>query len=176
MIIRRLALFFAMLLGLATTQLPEYMQQYRQRLGGAIDEIAAIVARFEAEASDLGLTRAEAIARLETNSDPLAEARGRDMEALVGRLARLRHVAASLERSGAAGQWFAFLTTFDPAIAAGAYEAYQPAVPVTADGFLAGLIGFVIGGALVHVVGLPIRYRHKFLRHGKVAKRAGHAG
>ena len=31
-------------------------------------------------------------------------------------------------------------------IAARAYEAYQPAVPTTPDGFISGLIGFVIGG------------------------------
>jgi non-ribosomal peptide synthetase component F len=176
MIVRRLVLFFAVLCGLATTQLPEFVQQYRQRLGGAVDEIAAIVAHFDAEAQDLGMTQAEAIGRLETNPDRLVEARGRDMEHLIARLAKLRRALAALESSDATVKWGTFLTTFDPAIAARAYEAYQPAVPTTLDGALAGLVGFVFGGALAHLVSLPVRHGSKLFRRRHLAKRADSLG
>jgi hypothetical protein len=161
MIIGRLALFFAILFGVATAQLPEYVQQYRQRLGGAIDELSAIVARFDAEASAQGLSESAGISRLEANSDPLAKARGKDVEDMVIRLARLKRAAAALEGSDALVKWPRFLATFDPHIAERAYASYQPAVPTTTEGFIAGLIGFVLGGSLIHVLGLPIRYRRK---------------
>ena len=45
MILRRLAFAVSLLLGALASQLPEFAQQYRQRLGGAIDELQRIVAQ-----------------------------------------------------------------------------------------------------------------------------------
>ncbi len=169
MIIRRLALFFAMLSGLVTTQVPEYWQQYRQRLEGAIDELSAIVTRFDADSAAQGLTQAAGIAHLKESPDPLARARGEAMQHIVRRLGRLRRADAAFNERNVPAKWWTLATTFDPAIAARAYETYQPAVPTTMEGFIAGLIGFFIGGGLVHLLGLPIRYRHKIFKRRKPA-------
>ena len=48
-----------------------------------------------------------------------------------------------------------------PAKAERAYAAYQPAVPTTSDGFVSGLIGFVLGWILTHVISLPVRHHKK---------------
>lgn len=174
MIIGRIAFFFAIVFGIATTQLPEFVQQYRQRLGGAIDEISAIIARFDNEAHDNGLTENAAIAKLENNPDPLVKARGVDMERLIKRFNKLETVQTALESSNTLQKWTTFVTSFDSSIATRAYETYQPAVPTTSDGFVAGVIGFIVGGGLVHLLGLPIRHRHKlFRRRGKHTGAAG---
>jgi len=76
MIFRRFAFFFAMFSGLLTTQMPEYWQQYRQRLEGAIDELSAIVMQFEKDSAAQGMTVRKGIAHLEENSDALARSRG----------------------------------------------------------------------------------------------------
>ncbi len=170
MIIRRIALFFAMLSGLMTTQMPEYWQQYRQRLEGAIDELTAIVAQFDADSAAQGLSQAEGIAHLKESSDPLARLRGIDMQHLVGRLSRLKKADAAFNDKNLPQKWWTLATNFDPAIAARAYEIYQPAVPTTWEGFIAGIIGFFIGGALIHLLGLPIRYRHKILKRFSPAR------
>lgn len=162
MIIRRIALFFATFSALLTTQMPEYWQQYRQRLEGAIDELAAIVQQFDKEASEQGLSEAAAIVRLEANADILARERGIDMQQAVNRLKKLREADSAFNDKNLPEKWWTLVRTFDPAIAARAYETYQPAVPTTSDGFIAGVIGFFVGGALIHLFGLPIRYRHKF--------------
>ena len=86
MIISRFALFFAFVFGLVSTQAPEFWQQYKQRLGGAIDELAAIVAQFDTDAAAQHLTQAQAIARLESDPDPLAQGRGVEIEHLIDRL------------------------------------------------------------------------------------------
>jgi hypothetical protein len=164
MIIRRIALFFAMLSGIMTTQMPEYWQQYRQRLEGAIDELNAIVAQFDKDSAAQGLTQAAGIAHLKASADPLAKSRGADMQHLVGRLGRLKQADAAFNDKNLPEKWWVLATTFDPSIAARAYAAYQPAVPTTGEGFVAGLVGFVVGGALIHLLGLPIRYRHKILK------------
>ncbi|MGP8232224.1 MAG: DUF2937 family protein [Methylovirgula sp.] len=164
MIIGRFALFFAFVFGLVSTQAPEFWQQYKQRLGGAIDELAAIVTQFDADATAHQLTQAQAIARLESDPDPLAQGRGVEMQHLIDRLAKLRHAASAFDAPNVAAKWVALAETFDPQIAARAYEAYEPAIPTTPDGFISGLIGFVIGGGLVHLIGLPIRHRKTLFR------------
>jgi hypothetical protein len=164
MIIRRLALFFAMLFGVATTQFPEFVQQYRQRLGGAIDEITAIVTKFDEESAAKGLSESAAISRLEANVDPLAQERGADMAELIARLAKLKEAAGAFDNPNVFVKWETLATTFDRRIATRAYEAFQPAVPTTQDGFIAGIIGFIIGGGLTHLFALPIKHGHKLFR------------
>jgi hypothetical protein len=161
MIIGRIALFFALLFGIATTQMPEFWQQYRQRLGGAIDELTAIVAQFDTQATAQSLTEPAAIARLEQSSDPLVQGRGDEMQRIIARLAKLHRAAAAFNDPNIAGRWTVLFETFDPYIAKRTYEAFQPAVPTTPEGFIAGIIGFIVGGGLVHLIGLPIRHRHK---------------
>jgi hypothetical protein len=164
MIIRRIALFFAILFGVATTQLPEFMQQYRQRLGGAIDEIAAIVSKFDEESAAKGLTESNAISRLEANVDPLAQERGAAMAELVARYTKLKEAAGAFDNPNTFVKWKTLVTTFDRRIASRAYEAYQPAVPTTQSGLVAGIIGFIIGGGLTHLFALPIKHGHKLFR------------
>ena len=47
MMTRRLALAIALIAGLIGSQAPEFAQQYRQRLGGALDELKHALAEFE---------------------------------------------------------------------------------------------------------------------------------
>lgn len=172
MIISRIALFIAFISGLLTTQMPEYWQQYRQRLEGAIDELQTIVIRFDNDSAAQGLSEAEGIAHLEHSSDELTQKRGKDMELVVARLGRLRTAHEAFNDKNLAEKWWTLATHFDPGIATRAYETYQPAVPTTSEGFIAGIVGFFVGGGLVHLLGLPIRYRHKFLKrpHQKSTK------
>ena len=65
----------ALIAGLIGSQGPEFAHQYRQRIGGALDELRRIVAEFDAEAASEGLTPSEGVRRLEADSDPLARRR-----------------------------------------------------------------------------------------------------
>ena len=70
MILRYFALAVALAAGLVTSQLPEFSQQYRQRLGGAIDELSRILADFDAavQAREAILARVEALPNPEVRS------------------------------------------------------------------------------------------------------------
>jgi hypothetical protein len=61
MFARRLALAIAVLAGLIGSQGPEFAQQYRQRLGGALEELNRIVSEFDAEVRGQNMTRAEGL-------------------------------------------------------------------------------------------------------------------
>ena len=91
MLARRLALAIAVLAGLIGSQAPEFAQQYRQRLGGALEELNRIVSEFDTEIQRQNLSRAEALKRLEDNSDPLARERGEDMDKAIERAERLNN-------------------------------------------------------------------------------------
>jgi hypothetical protein len=69
---RRLAVAVALIAGVIGSQGPEFAEQYRQRMGGALDELRRIVAQFNAAAARQGLTTPQAVGRLEQNTEPLA--------------------------------------------------------------------------------------------------------
>jgi hypothetical protein len=161
MLFRRFALAVALLAAALASQCPEFVQQYTQRLGGAIDELRAIVARFDQEASTRSLSRADAIARLESNPDPLAEDRGRDMEATVARLDRLERQRDGFAAAGPLSRYAVFLENFDRQTAAGTYADFSPAIPATLGGLVAAIVGFVLGLLGLHGAALPFRRRHR---------------
>ena len=90
MLIRTISLAFAVLGGLVGAQLPEVMQQYQQRLGGAADEVEAIVDRFDRDAAANNMNRAKALDQLRVSEDDLVRRRGIDMELNIERAAQLK--------------------------------------------------------------------------------------
>ena len=157
MLFRRFAVAIALLVAALASQAPEFVQQYSQRLGGAIDELTAIVARFDQEAATQGLSRPQGIARLEGNADPLAQGRGRDMEATASRLASLERQREAFAVAGPLSRYTVFAEDFDPQVARGTYATFAPAVPVTVPGLTAAVIGFALGWAGIHVLAWPAR-------------------
>lgn len=87
---RVLMLIVMVLSGTATSQLPEFAQQYRQRLGGAIDALEEVLADFRRDASQYGLSISEAISRQKSSEDPFIRARGDSMANADQRLANLK--------------------------------------------------------------------------------------
>ena len=157
MFFRRLALAIGLLFGLVGAQLPELAQQYRQRVGGALDELNRIMAQFDAEAAAQSLTRAQGIERLKENSDILAHERGVDIENDIARAARLERQLDALKNGGPLERLAVFAEDFDAPTVRRALQDFEPAVPVTAEAFVVGAISVVIGWAATHLAAWPIR-------------------
>lgn len=140
------------LLGAATaSQGPEFAQQYRQRLGGAIDELTRIVERFDADARANGESRETAIARLRQNPDDLAGRQGVAMQGNADRLARLAGHRAAMEAAGPFARVALMARDGDEDVMREAYRDFEPALPVTEEGLVCGALGFaaVWGGVLL---------------------------
>jgi hypothetical protein len=172
MLTRRLALAIGILCGLIGAQWPEFSQQYRQRLGGALDELSRIVAAFDAEAASRSLTPAEAVARLRDNADPLARERGADIEYDIARQARLERQVAALREAGPLERLIVMAGDLDTATASRTLRDFEPAVPVTAESLVVGALALVWGWGATHLCAWPIRRR---LRARRAAGRAGAA-
>jgi hypothetical protein len=166
MIARRLALFFAMIFGVSMTQVPEFVEQYKQRLGGAIDELAVVVARFDSDSKAQGLSEKGGIDRLNANPDVFVRQRGKQMAEVSARLDRLRETQEALNREGPVGRITTIVTHYDPGMARRAFDAFQPAVPVSAESFVLGVLGFIFGGGFVHIAVHPLgRGKRRPRRH-----------
>jgi hypothetical protein len=166
---------FCVILGLATAgalcQAPEFLQQYRQRLDGAIGILHQQADAFDANARALSLTRAQALDRLKTNPDAVAASEGIQRQAAFDRLDTLARDRAALEQPDAIDRFAALIRHLDAPIARSTLNDFVPAVPFDAQGLtfagLGFLIGLAVGGGLVGGAGLlarstgRIRYRSK---------------
>jgi len=155
-------------LGLVLSQLPEYAQQYTQRLGGAVDELRIITAEFDAAATAAGMTRETALGRYAAASDDFLQGRGVSMQRT---FARYEELSATLERIRGADavQRLTLLPQYmDTEIGARALENFQPAVPVTVEGLAYGgggfLLGYLVTSGLVRFLMLPFRRRERVVR------------
>ncbi len=166
MLINRLSLVMGLFFGLAGAQLPEYAQQYRQRLGGAIDELNRIIAQFQRDSASQGLTVDAAITRLSHNADPLAQQRATDMAETIARTKRLERQSQGFVANSAFTRLVVMVRDFDPDIARRAYTSFEPALPVTTEGFVAGAGGLALGSIFVHLMAWPFRRRGPYRKPG----------
>lgn len=141
---RVLGLALGLLGGAIAAQGPEFAQQYAQRLGGALDELRRQVASLDADAAATGNTRDGAVDRLRGNADALVARRG---EAARSDLERLKTLSAQQQALASArsplGRLAAMIRDPDMPLLRATYRDYRPAIPTTADGAIAGLLGFL---------------------------------
>lgn len=147
--------------GMAVSQVPAFLAQYLQRLGGHLDEARLAVHSATALPGTLGAPSPDAlgvlIARLQDRADHLAQA----------------HDAITQ-----AGPWmrpFVFLAHADWAIAERTLAQFQPALPLDSGGVTALALGLVLGLVLFDLLKLPFvllaarsgsRRRRLFDTHG----------
>jgi hypothetical protein len=161
MLARRLALAIALLAGLIGSQGPEFAQQYRQRLGGALEELNRIVSEFDAEVRRQNLTPAEALKRLEDNSDPLARERGEAMGKAVARAERLNEQIQAMNSAGPLMRLYVVATRFDPEIARSALDNYEPAEPLSIAALTTGGFAAFCGWVTTRLIAWPFSRRSR---------------
>ena len=157
MILRRLALFIGLSFAFLTSQLPEYAQQYRQRLGGALDELNRILVEFDSDAARLNMNREQGVARLGANADEFARQRADRVREDSARAARLQRQLPAFETAGPLARLQVLASEFDPTIAARAWSAYEPAIPATGEGATLAGAGFLTGWGLLRLLSLQRR-------------------
>jgi hypothetical protein len=163
-ITRRLALAIGLLFAVIGAQWPEFAQQYRQRLGGALDELNRMIAEFDSQAQSQSLTREQGLERLELNDDPLARQRADAVNEEIDRAGRLARQKEAFADAGAVNRLVTLVENFDAATMAQAWRDFEPALPVTGEAFIIGGAALVVGWSLTHVVAWPIRRR---MRQGR---------
>lgn len=147
----------ALALGVGASQFPELSQQYRQRLGGAVDALQVVVADFDASARDAGLSRIEALAAYQGST--FLEQRGVDIQKTIVRYETLVDDLAALENASAFERLRNFKSLTDSDILRRTWQAFVPAVPISAEGGI-----FTLGGGFLGYIGVSGLFSMVFWR------------
>lgn len=145
---RLIAVLFGLAAGAAGSQAPGFTLQYMQNLAGRVDELGAVVARYDAVAAEAGLSRKGYVADLRasgrTSTDKTADA----VEASYARYEKLAAHLAALKAAGDYARPLVLARDFEPDIARSTYAEYRPAIPASLDGaaYAGGAFAVVWGG------------------------------
>jgi hypothetical protein len=159
LLIPRLSFAVGLATAIIASQLPEFAQQYRQGLIGAVGELSREVAKFDSDAKAIGLSEAEAIAHLRQSPDTLAQQQGEARQDEISRLHMLQGQLDDFVKAGPVSRILVLAGDIDPTIAARAYANFEPAVPTTTEGIISAIVGFFLGGGLLRVCAIPFRRR-----------------
>lgn len=165
MIMRTLALVLAIAGGIAASQVPEFAQQYRQRLGGAVDELARVLDNFDHDAATSGTDRAGGLALMATNTEPLVRAQAVSMANAIIRYDRLLKQQAVFRDSLPFARLTVFFQDFDRPLVESTLRDYEPAVPTTSEGFVFAAVGFLAIYGLLGILGLLFGSRRRRRHH-----------
>jgi hypothetical protein len=144
------------------SQMPEFMQQYLQRLEGHLDEARLQVDRFKEAASQSGMTLDQLISGAGRNPDPAMARLGGVVRSAVARVDELGAADSALLHASSWSRPFVFARHIDWAIARATWAIYRPAVPTTAEGLAYAGLGVVIVLAVYH-----LGFRAPIARHLK---------
>lgn len=156
MIARLLSGLGALAGGALSSQLPEFTQQYLQRLGGQLDQLRRLTENLRSDAAAEGLTL-RGYVELFVNSDTSAHRRaGQRMLELVQDYEAIRSAHDALIAATPLLRPTVLLRHVDPELAQATFDAYNPALPLTTSGAIYALIGGLVlwlcvaaGGGLI---------------------------
>lgn len=143
--------------GTIFSQAPEFAQQYRQRIGGALDELRVIVEDFNAQAAQHHLDRQQALNTYAQSSDNFLRDRGVSMQSTITRYETLLAQQLKLGTAAPVTKPFVLLRNADDVVFANTWRDFVPGVPVSFAGFVWGAIGFIGGWVVAAVLGLGVR-------------------
>lgn len=157
MIARILTAALILTSGATLSQIPEFAQQYRQRIGGAVDELNSFVQRFDEDARSQNLTREQALAKHLAATDDLFRQRGLSMQETIRRRDRLAAQQQTMQVDSAFVRIISLATSADRPLAKRTLEIYEPALPITAEGGVMALFGGLLGWLVARLLGAPKR-------------------
>ena len=135
--------------GSAASQFPSYYGQYLQSLGGRLDQAREQAARLESLAADLGMTAEAYATRLSASNDPAVTKAGVLAQSLLDDRARLEDAFRALSQAEIWERPLVMALQGQPEVARATLERFQPALPLTPEGFAYAALGLLLGLSLV---------------------------
>lgn len=143
------------------SQFPEFSQQYLQRLAGQVDALTLVVAEFDATAAANGLTRDAALQ--EVKGSAFLDDRRDDLTRAFARQSRLADNLTALRAATPLQRLTMPQRLAGPETLQATWADFRPAVPVTLDGGICALAGYLGGwlttAGLLALLAAPFRRR-----------------
>lgn len=148
----------------AMSQAPEFTQQYRQALGGAVAELQVVAEDFDQASERAGLNRDQALGQYRDTDNSFLGERGEQIEGTLNRYERLKGQADAIETAGPFERIWLVIQEPDMRVVEGARERFEPAVPLTIAGGVMALLGGFIGWLFGRGTGATMKTTGKMLR------------
>ena len=155
------------------SQLPEFIQQYLQRLGGHLDEARRQLEQFQAVAAKSGLTFHQLVANSLASTEPTVARLGGVMRDTADRVDALAAADAAIRHASMLTRPLVFLRHIDLPIAHATWTIFRPAVPTTIEGVVYAACGVLLALAFYHGgVKYPVRrlWRRRLERRARGAR------
>jgi hypothetical protein len=140
----------ALAIGVPISQLPEFTQQYFQRLGGAVDELRIIVNDFDTDAARSNLDRSSALRMMAEDPKQFFRDQATRTNNKIARLSRLQDQQVALGQGGLFNRLSAFARCYDSPLAQRTWENYRGALSL--DGVLLGGFASVVSFLVMIIV------------------------
>lgn len=141
-----------------SSQLPEFIQQYLQRLGGSLDEARRQLAQFQEIASKSGLTLSQLIAKSRDAGEATVVRFGQLIQDTEARVNTLAAAESAIRDASIFSRPFVFVRHADFEIARATLGIFKPAMPTTVEGLMYAVLGMLVIMAVYHgAVKYPVR-------------------
>jgi uncharacterized protein (DUF1778 family) len=149
---------FSVIGAVAFSQVPEFIQQYIQRLGGHVDEAQYQVELIRKAAASSGHTLSTFIELFIPHTDPSVVQQGQLIQRTIERARELAEALQAIKDASILTRPFVFLAEIKYPIAKATLEDFQPAVPLTLESLIYAFIGlFLVLAFYQFLLKLPIR-------------------
>lgn len=173
---RVLVLLIVASCGVLFSQAPEFAQQYRQRLAGAIDELTIIIQAFDEQANHAGLDRQAALNVYTMSQESFLRQQGDAMRRSFARYQVLSDQLDDLSAASPILRPLMILREGDQGIVTNVWRDFVPALPVSIAGIVWAGFGMVVGTVVATVfgalVGLAARF-NRFSGRRRIPSRPG---
>lgn len=129
------------------SQIPAFMQQYTQRLGGHVAELNRLFDHLQVVAGQSNKTINQYIHKFLSSSDPDFVHQGEFMQNLEMRLQQLNQSLYQLTHSSLWDRPFVFIKDLHYDIAQSTFASFQPSLNITVEGLCYTGIGMIAGYA-----------------------------
>lgn len=133
-------------------QIPLFISQYVQRLGGHVDELNRLINNIKILADQSNKTLEQYIDKFRASSDPDFSGQGEFMLKLVKRWESLNQALQDLIQSDSWNRLFMFLKGLQGDIASSTWHSFQFGIQLTPEGFVYMAIGAIFGFLLYQLI------------------------
>jgi len=139
-------------------QIPAFLVQYQQRLGGHVDELSLLIKKYKSAAVDNGRTVEEYIG-LHLQSDVKEfVSTGKIMSGNIERFTDLSSALKSLSESKGLIKLFSFIKNFDSDIFKAALKNFVPGISFSFDTLLYGALGIIFFMTIYFIIKKTLQF------------------
>lgn len=134
------------------SQIPQFMQQYTQRLAGHVEALHKLITQLTQIASLSQKNLPQYIQKFKASGDPDFIQQGDFMQGILNRWQELHHALDHLTQSPIWFRPYYFLKEIQPDIAHSTLSSFQPGLSLTIEGLCYAGAGMIVGWAFYQIV------------------------